>query len=479
MDKKDFFILSFILIIALALRLYRITTPLADLHSWRQADTAAVARNFVRGGFDLLHPRYDDLSSIESGKENPQGYRMVEFPIYNALFATLYNAMPLLPIEVYGRLTSVFSSLVITTVIYLLLRKEVNQLAATVGSLAYASLPFSVFFSRTVLPETTALAFVMLSIYSLYSSLDGVGRTKKIILYVGSLVCFAISLLIKPTTIFYALVLVYLFYKTYRGKVFTKLPFYLYFLIGIIPLIAWRLYIKSYPEGIPVNDWLLTKVNTYQGLQIIFFRPAFFRWIFYERIATLILGGYGIFFFLLGIVKKPRRYFFHTFLAGALLYLFTFQGGNVQHEYYQILILPPIAVFIGLGVEFLLSRSKNTFHLAFTYLMIFMVTAFTISFSYYKVKDYYNYSSDLTQIGKVIQTLTLPNDRIATDTTGDTTLLYLSDRKGTPALHKDPATLRELGYKYMVIFNKDYISDLKSKNFVSVFENDKFTMFLL
>ena len=46
--KKDWLILFLILFLALILRLYKIDIPLADFHSWRQADTAAVARNFLR-----------------------------------------------------------------------------------------------------------------------------------------------------------------------------------------------------------------------------------------------------------------------------------------------------------------------------------------------------------------------------------------------------------------------------------------------
>src|SRR3989339_721453 len=118
MKRVDFLILAFILIIAFFFRLYKINTPLADLHSWRQADTAAVARNFVTQGFDLLHPRYDDMSNVQSGLDNPQGYRMVEFPLYNAIFAWLFKLFPAIPLTQWGRLTSIFFSLITISVIY-------------------------------------------------------------------------------------------------------------------------------------------------------------------------------------------------------------------------------------------------------------------------------------------------------------------------------------------------------------------------
>ena len=93
MKKLDYFILSLILIIALLFRLYKINIPLADFHSWRQVDTAAVSRNFVKNGIDLFHPVYDDLSNVQSGIDNPLGYRMVEFPIYNAIITVIMMSL--------------------------------------------------------------------------------------------------------------------------------------------------------------------------------------------------------------------------------------------------------------------------------------------------------------------------------------------------------------------------------------------------
>ena len=110
----DLCLLSFILIIALGFRLYKINTPLADLHSWRQADTAAVSRNFSKNGINLLKPQYDDLSSNQTGRENPEGLRFVEFPIYNAIISISHNLFSGLPVEVHGRIvTAVFSLLII------------------------------------------------------------------------------------------------------------------------------------------------------------------------------------------------------------------------------------------------------------------------------------------------------------------------------------------------------------------------------
>ena len=142
MKKNDFIILFFILIVALGLRLYKIDTPLADLHSWRQADTAAVARNFSRTGFNMIKPVYDDLSSIQSGRENPLGIRMVEFPIYNAIFAAFYKYLPITTLEIYGRFTSAVFSLITIAILYYFALKEKSRTAAIATGGIYAVFPF-------------------------------------------------------------------------------------------------------------------------------------------------------------------------------------------------------------------------------------------------------------------------------------------------------------------------------------------------
>lgn len=476
MKKLDYLILFFIIFIGLIFRLYKFNIPLADLHSWRQADTAAVGRNFLKSGFDLLHPKYDDLSNVQSGMENPQGYRMVEFPIYNAIFAYAYKLAPVFTLEQWGRLISIFFSLITIIIIYYLVLKENNRLSAFFSSLIFAVFPFFVFFSRVILPESTAIGFTMLSIFFLYIS-----NPKNVIRYILKVILsiffFSIALLVKPTVIFYSIPLIYLFFKSYKWKLFKKPVFYFYFLIAFTPLFLWRNYIKNFPEGIPVNEWLLTMINTAGGLQRIFFRPAFFRWIFFERVNNLIFGGYLTIFFILGIIKKQKNYFFFSIFIGSLLYLLTFQGGNVQHEYYQFLILPTLAIFFGLGIDFLFQK-KSLINQNITIILIPLLFFLSWYFSFDKVKNFYNYSQELIQEAKVLNNLTKPDDLVITDRMGDTTLLYLSERKGSPSIYKDPQELKKIGYKYLITNNQKQILLMK-KDYKIIFENDKFTIFFL
>lgn len=469
--KVDLIILVIVLVIGLGLRLYKISTPLADFHSWRQVDTAAVARNFVNDGFDLMRPRYDDLSNVQSGKDNPEGLRMVEFPLYNSIFAGFHKIYPSIPLEVWGRLVSIFFSLTTIAVIYYLLLKEVSRLAAIFAALIYAVFPFFVFFSRVVLPEPTALGFTFISIFFLYISTSP-------LTYVPAMVFFAASLLIKPTVIFFALPLAYIFFKNHKWSVIKKPYFYTFFFLSVIPLFLWRNYIKIFPEGVPGSEWLITSVNTTGALQKIFFRPAFFRWIFFERINNLILGGLSTAFFFLGIFARQKKGLMLSILVASLSFLFVFQGGNVQHEYYQTLILPALAIFTGIGIDYLFSN-KKTISTGLVIVSVPVILALSWFFSYYTVRNYYNYSSDLIQTAKIINSLTGPEDLVVTDTTGDTTLLYLSGRRGAPAVYRDPKTLKELGYSVIMTNSQDMVQQLEQDDFMLLFENEKLSIFKL
>lgn len=478
MKKIDFLILFFIILIALVFRLYKIDIPLADFHSWRQADTASVARNFLQDGFNLLLPKYDDLSNIQSGLENPEGYRMVEFPLYNAIFAYLYKNFSFLSLEIWGRAVSIFFSILIITVIYYLLLKEKNRLSAFFGSLIYAVFPFFVFYSRTVLPETPALGFAMISILFLYFFQQTKKSKIKIIYYLVSLIFFSLSLLIKPTAIFFVFPLIYIFLRHYKERLFSNIFFYLYFLISITPLILWRTYIQNFPEGIPANVWLIKTVNTGSEMKEIFFKPAFFRWIFFERINNLILGGYLTIFLIIGMIAKTKNYFFYSFALSAFSYLFTFQGGNVQHDYYQTLILPFLGIFSGIGIN-VLFENRKVFNIFIVFLSTVIILGSSWFFSYYQLKNHYNYSFELIQQANLIKNFTKQDDKIVTDTTGDTTLLYLSERKGAPAVYKDPKELKKLGYQYITTSNQEQIEKLKKEKYQVIFESNILYIFKL
>ena len=422
-------ILAIIVLIAATVlpRLYKINRPLADWHSWRQVDTTSVTRNYVKNGINLLVPTYDDLSNIPSGLENPNGYRMVEFPILNALIASTHNIFSPaldLPIHVYSRLVSIDFSIGIVLVLFALVSRIYNPKTGFVAGLFYAFLPFNIFFNATTLPETPLLFF---TVFALWQWVVYVDSNKKLSLLFFT-ISMAIALLIKPIAVFIAPAALYWLLKNQGLKSLKKPELYISALIILLPFILWRHWIQQYPEGIPASSWLFNKDN-------IRFKGAFFRWLFADRMGRQIFGFWGLIPFGIGLVNKVRPrsgWFFHWWLFGSLAYLSIFASGNVTHDYYQIFIIPSLVVFAAIGFGNLLessfSRSRLISFVVGTVSILFM-----FAFSWYELLGNFNINNPaIVAAGQAADRLLPSAAKVIAPYGGDTAFLYQTNRPGWP-----------------------------------------------
>lgn len=439
-----------VLLAGFLVRLYRFDNPIADWHSWRQADTSSVSRIFVEKGFDILHPRYLDISNIQTGKNNPEGYRYVEFPIYNFFQAVFYKGVGILTIEEWGRMVSIASSLFAGLFLFKLIKKHYDFKTAILSLFFYMFLPFSIYYSRTVLPDTMMVAASLGGIYFFDLYLDR-KKNGKYLLLLLSTVFTASSFLLKPYGLFFVLPQIYLAYRKNNFKLFFRPELWLHLIISIIPLVWWRIFIMQHPEGIPASAWLFNG----NGIR---FRPSFFRWIFYERITKLISGYFGVLFLISGGLAflRKRNYFSLSFLASSLLYVFVMATGNVQHDYYQILIIPTISLFMGLGAA-LFWEKGFVFRLSATAIILL-----SLYFGWNQVKDYFNINNPSIVIaGKKADTI-LPKDaKVIVPYDGDTTPLYYINRPGWPAFQDSVEGLKKLGATHL-IFVKPLKRDIDS-----------------
>jgi 4-amino-4-deoxy-L-arabinose transferase-like glycosyltransferase len=144
-------LLLLILAAGLFSRLYKINIPLADHHSWRQADTAAVARNYIKESWDFLRPRIDNLVPLHPGVPNKGRLFLVEPPVYNSIVAGFYSLLGVQ--ERWARLVSVIFSLGSIVFIYLISGFLLGEKTGLLSALFMAILPYNIFYSRVILPE--------------------------------------------------------------------------------------------------------------------------------------------------------------------------------------------------------------------------------------------------------------------------------------------------------------------------------------
>lgn len=444
-NKLLTFVLLLILFIgAFVVRLYRFNSPIADWHSWRQADTSAVSRNFVKNGFDILHPTFEDISNVPSGLDNPKGYRFVEFPIYNILQASGYTFIGKITLEEWGRLVTIIMSLFSTLFIFLLAKKYIGKVGGAFAAGFFAFLPYSIYYSRVILPDPSMVTATLACIYFFdrYASSKNV---KGFIWLLFALLSGMAALLLKPYAAFFFLPLLVIAWDSWKWGLFKKPLLYGAALIVGIPLIWWRLWMRQFPEGIPVSDWLFNGGN-------IRFTGAFFYWIFAERISKLILGYWGAVIIMMAFLsKKKSLLFISSFVVSSLLYVTVIARGNVQHDYYQILIIPSLAFLFGLGADALLSQFDNK---KMGIGILVASSVFMLMFGWYQVRDYFNINNpSIVVAGKVADSILPKNAKVIALLDGDTSFLYQTNRQGWASLEKDVPVMVQMGADYLILAN--------------------------
>lgn len=471
MFKKTLVVI--LLVIGFVLRIYKIDNPIADWHSFRQADTASVSRNFLNNGVNLLVPTYHDHSNIQSGKDNPKGYRMVEFPLYNLLHVSVYKAFPTLGFDVAGRLTSVILSTVSILLVYLIGSKLSGFFVGWLAALFMAVLPFNIYYSRVILPEPLMIVSILFSYWYLIKASEGKSYKKILYTFVSSLF-LAIAILVKPFALFFALPHLAILIRLLANNEIGLISFLSYGVISISPFIFWRWNISHYPQGVPASDWL---VNS-SGIR---FRPAWFRWLFSERLGKLILGVYGTFFFLLGLIAKPVKegVAYWLWMIGVIVYFSVIAGGNVQHDYYQAIIIPFLCFVLAKGVVLVVSLSTTTYSRLLTLMVTATVFVTMISLSWYDIKGYYQVNNwPIVEAGQAVDRLTPKDALVIAPYNGDTAFLYQTKRSGWP-LGYDIEDKISKGATYYVSVSYDDESHKLEKQYQLVEKTDKYIIIKL
>lgn len=450
------FFLLLILLGAFVVRLYRFNNPIADWHSWRQTDTSAVSIFLIQDNYNVLKPRFYDLSNIPSGLNNPTGYRFVEFPIFNLFQAGLYDTFGIFPIEQWGRIVTILGSVASVFFIYKLAQKHLGQIEAYAAAFFFAFLPFSIFYGRTILPDQLMVTATLGGIFffDLWIGENVKSKTKNakqqlkkksILFYLLALIFSASALLLKPYAVFFLLPIPYLAWREFGWEMIKKWQLWIFVIFAVLPLAAWRYWIVQFPEGIPVSAWLFNGDN-------VRFKPFFFRWILYERLTKLILGFAGIVFLAAGIIKqkKERDYWFvWPFIIGALLYVSIIARGNLQHDYYQILIVPVVCLVLARGISFILNFK---IYRPVSVGLVITITGVMLFYSWNNVKGYFNINNpNMLEAGKVADEK-LPKDALViAPYDGDTTFLYHTKRQGWPAFQNSIEDLTKMGADYLIL----------------------------
>jgi 4-amino-4-deoxy-L-arabinose transferase-like glycosyltransferase len=410
----------FLLILALAARLYNINAPLVGFHAWRQVDTMTIAKNFHENGYNFLLPQ------IDWGGNTP-GYVETEFPIFQYILALLFFFSGVS--ELSARLLSIFFSLLTLVFFYKLVKKTSDEKTALWAAFFIAILPLTVFMGRLIMPESLLALSIICGIYFFIEWLDSDRAAD----FLFSLLFIALACLIKPPSLYLGLPLGYLAWLKFRGRLFFQWKFWVFGAAIFLALFLWydhahQIYLQS---GLTFGVW------EYQtdkwGKWWLLATPAYWITIFGSYIGLFVFAGIGYPIFILGIFLKPqtqREIFYYFWLAALFIYFIIVNQGNLWHFYYQLPFAFPAAYFMGkfFGRYFTRMDKKHFFVLAGIVGLLMFSSVFV--YDHILMAREAPGLSRNQKLAGLMQARTQPADLVVILDDGDPTLLYLAKRKG-------------------------------------------------
>ena len=421
-----------IFFIALAFRLWGATNPLLDFHGWRQTLTATMAYNFYADGMNLFNPRPNMINSI---------YHF-EFPLYTYLVALLYKIFGFH--EIFGRVVAIAFSMGSIWFLYLLGKRYFDATSAIVACGFFAVLPFSVYYSRTFMPESAMLFFSISMVYMFACWLD----TGKWSDFIFAWLFATLAFLVKLPTLYMGGPLLFLAWNKFRGKIFYQPRLYLFVVMVLVPPALWysyiaRLQFETYGGS---NVWL-DMLKDWEVLLTL----RYWKLIFWTRLVEKMFAFTVFPFLVLGMraaTQNKERYVLHTWFFSVCAYFVIAAKYNFIHEYYQVPIIPVGCLFAGKFIaDFYRQNASGAWNKSSKVWVVLIMVVFIPIHSIYKLNKRLNYNDTYIKIGAEIKENTEPDGLIiANQVNASPQIFYYGQRKGWGVTldHKlNPATLTE------------------------------------
>jgi 4-amino-4-deoxy-L-arabinose transferase-like glycosyltransferase len=349
-----------IVLLAVAFRAWRIDVPFVDAHSWRQVTNADVARLWTEGPIDFFYP------PVSWG--GPDGRVGLEFPLLHLLMALVWRLTGIS--DIAGRIVPAAFSVATVWLIYRLGTRLLGAPAGRAAAFLMAVSPSVVYFGRTPLSDTPMLTFSVAAVLG-YVAYAQTGRPA---LALAGAVSLALAGLVKIPAILVLGPIAIVGVLRYGWRVWHD-PWFVAAPLGALGAVAvWYLHADqifletgltqaifrpsgTYPAEIAQWAGVFTTVSHWT-------RPEHLTW----NVASQLLTQFWELhltptFAVVAIIGALR---WHWLLAGravvdvwalaaAALIAVSLQG-QIFHEFHQLPVLPPLALYFGMGAAPLFDR---------------------------------------------------------------------------------------------------------------------------
>lgn len=463
MDKRFKTLLLFSIVFFFFFSLRNLNLPPTGyLHSWNQITSLCFIDGIRESPRDWFLTRdcvtrltVKDLKS--SLKPNFKHWRFVnfeEFPLYHitvALMANLDQGDTVL----FARTFSLVLFILGLFPFYKLMKENSNEASATLGIIIYMiSFPV-IYYANAPMSESGMISFLFLTVYFLQRF-----KEQKLIYYfLIACLSFMMSTLFKSYSIIWLLVIIGYIISIYTGKEkppTNKWLLVIFVLVSIAPVLFWHIATASlFGHSEAFSHSAAAKLKVLFSLT---FEKAI--WKMWFRYLNPILGGISLAMFLFN--KNFRKtstltYWERYWLLSSAVFLIAAADKIVIHDYYFLLVFPPIASILSRGYASLInSTDKISTSLQQRLIKYAHIAIVPLSFiiTYNKVLSAQTNHPDVQQCAQAIVETTTSDTLIATltDVSRFNSLAYTAKIKSInvegPALPINQYT--KLGAKLLV-----------------------------
>lgn len=343
MDRRRLLLLlAGLLILGAAVRTVDVWRPVdgSIRAAWREADVAAMARNFYREGMDIRYPRID-------WRGTGPGFVESEFPLYPWTVAWIYHLAGVH--EQLARVVSWCLSLAALAIFLALCLRLLGPLGTAAAGLFYVLSPMEIRLATAIQPEPLMQAAFLAAVWAFIRWLDD-GRRRDYLLALG---CTALAILAKASALQIGILLLALLLHRHGLKAFRRADIWIFGALALLPGLLWYRHAHEL--------WLL-----YGNSAGVSNESHWIGWDFFTSsrflkaiVAADIRGVWtlaGLLAAAVAVIRRPRdrvvRVALYWFGSAMLFYLAAARTtGDRWALYYHVFTLAPAALLIGAGAE--------------------------------------------------------------------------------------------------------------------------------
>ena len=382
-------ILAGFVILGLGIRLYDLTDPPLDFHPTRQLQMAIIARGIYYQMSPTLEAR-DRQIAISIG--NSMG--VYEPRLIETLLALTYRLMGGEHLWVARIYTSLFW-LIGGLALFALAWRMTSAAGALVALAFYLFLPFSVFASRSLLPDPGMVMWIILAAYSFYRWAET--QKWKWALLAGITSGMAVLVKVTAASLIAGMAVAGVLSVIGFKRCYKNPQVWAMAVLMIIPAGYYYLYrMENRVPGLVMN-WTVALFH-------LFIDPSFYaRWI---NLLGNVIGITVLFLGITGVlISKPlNRVVLIGLWIGYLIYGFIFPHQITTHSYYSLLLVPILALSLApLGTLILgqLSQQHLVWRVLFACaILVVFIHQFWYSYSILAGQDYHDVPAYWQAIGK-------------------------------------------------------------------------------